>query len=401
MIGQRKRRVLVITASANQVPVILKARSLGLEVVATDRDAGAPGLAVADVAEVLDSEDLRGTLAIARRYQVTGVITEQTDVAVPTAAYVAEELGLPGIGYNVSIAATNKWVMRERCRKAGMPTPQYALAKSLPEAIAAAREIGLPVVIKPISNQASRGVAKIWDIGDIPEWFEKAWRFSRGNPVLIEEMMVGTESSVESFVENGNIRVLAICDKTKCPPPYSYDLQLVYPGLFPDEILTSLHRMNELAIRAVGITIGITHAEFMVTSQGVRLIEIAARGCGARVATELIPAMTGVDLMAARIRQAVGDTHGSIDPLYRKSGVLKFFIFPKGRVKSIHHFEQALQIEGVVNLVLNVKTDDIIGPVESGDARHGYVLTVAGTREEALSVVEDVAQTLQIEIDTS
>ena len=52
-------------------------------------------------------------------------MAEQTDAATATAAFVAERMGLPGIGYEVALAATNKWRMREKCREAGIPLPRY------------------------------------------------------------------------------------------------------------------------------------------------------------------------------------------------------------------------------------------------------------------------------------
>ena len=155
-----RRTVLIIPASAYVLPVIRRAQALGLAVVATDRNPGAPGLHAADHAEIVDIFDMERMLAVARRYDVEAVVTEQTDAAVPTAAWVAEQLGLPSIGYEVACTATNKWRMREACRHAGIPLPVYRKVSSAPEAVDAAREIGLPVVLKPVDAQASRGVGR-------------------------------------------------------------------------------------------------------------------------------------------------------------------------------------------------------------------------------------------------
>src|SRR5258708_5282121 len=94
-----RKRLLVITASAMQEPIIKGAQSMGFDVVATDRSADAPGLKIANYSEVVDTVDFERVLAVAKKYKVAGVLAEQTDIAVPTAAYVAEKMGLPGIGY--------------------------------------------------------------------------------------------------------------------------------------------------------------------------------------------------------------------------------------------------------------------------------------------------------------
>jgi biotin carboxylase len=340
-------------------------------------------------------------LSVASKYKVDGVVTEQTDVAVLTAAYVAEKLGLPGIGYEVGRAATNKWLMRERCRKAGISGPQYRKVQTLEEAVAAAHEIGLPVVIKPVDAQSSRGVAKIWDIAEIPKWFAMTRSYSREGSVLIEEMMTGPESSVETFIIGDRVIVLGICDKAKCPPPYSYDVRLTYPGFFSDDIIHEITVLNEKIIKAIGITMGITHAEYIVTTHGVRFLEIAARGCGARVATDLIPAMTGIDPIAARIRQAVGEEDGLAERTSDRAGVLEFLMLPPGRVNKIEGVDEARRFPGVLDVGYNVSAGDRIGVIENGEGRPGYVLAVGETRADVLKTIEQVKSTLRVEMETA
>ncbi len=394
------KRVLVITAGALQQTVIRKAQAMGLWVLATDRSPAAPGLKLADRAEVVDTLDMEAVLRVARAHNVDGVITEQTDVAVPTAAYVAEKMGLPGIGYEVSLNVTNKWLMRERCREAGLPGPKYRRVTTLDEAVAAAEEIGPPVVVKPLDAQSSRGVAKIWDVAEMPKWFALTKSHSRDGSLLVEEMMTGTESSAEGFVADGRVHVFGVCDKVKCPPPYSYDLRLIYPAFFSDEVIAEIHALNERVVRAVGITLGTTHAEYIVTPDGVRLLEIAARGCGARVATHLIPAMTGVDPIEARIRQAVGLDAGALKSAFQKSGLLEFLMLPPGKIKSIAGVEEAKRIPGVIEVGYNVREGDTIGIVESGEGRPGYLLAVAESRAAIMSILDEVMSTLRVEMET-
>jgi biotin carboxylase len=212
-------------------------------------------------------------------------------------------------------------------------------------------------------------------------------------------MMTGTESSVESFVTGDRVIVLGICDKEKCPPPYSYDLRLTYPAFFSQDVIHEIKTLNEKVIKAIGITMGITHAEYIVTPQGVRLLEIAARGCGARVATDLIPAMTNVDPIAARIRQAVGESAGLAEPTSQKAGVLEFLMLPPGRVKKIEGLDEARQLPGVLDVGYNVKAGDRIGVIENGAGRPGYLLAVGESRTEVQQTIEQVKRTLKVEME--
>src|SRR5438105_11620272 len=108
-----KQRLLHVLGGGQwQVPTICRARAMGYRVLVTDVYAERPGYALADLHAVMDITDLEGTLAVARRHGIDGIICDTTDVGVPTAAYVAEKLGLPGIGYETALRFTDKYRMR-------------------------------------------------------------------------------------------------------------------------------------------------------------------------------------------------------------------------------------------------------------------------------------------------
>ncbi|MGH3000657.1 MAG: ATP-grasp domain-containing protein, partial [Gaiellaceae bacterium] len=102
------KTVLFVGAGRHQRRAILRAKELGLRVVAVDRNADALGLALADVAETVDFQDVEGVIDVARRHAVDGALTVSADRAVPIVAAVAEELGLPGIGRAVAHLMTHK-----------------------------------------------------------------------------------------------------------------------------------------------------------------------------------------------------------------------------------------------------------------------------------------------------
>jgi biotin carboxylase/predicted TIM-barrel fold metal-dependent hydrolase len=377
------RKILIVTASKAQLPLINRAKELGLFVVATDSDANAPGLKAADVAEVINTLDPEAVLAVARRHAVDAVVTEQTDVAVPTVALVAERMGLRGIGVEVARKASHKYDMRRACAAAGVPTPKFVSCRTLDDARRAADEIEYPVIVKPVDNQSSKGVTKVKTPAELEAAVNEALRNTRSGEFLVEELMLGTEAAVDAFVDGDTVTTLGICDKTKCPPPYSFDMRLIFPGRFDAAILDELRRANEAVLRAVGIRMGITHGEYIVTPRGVRLIEIAARGCGARVATDLLPAMTGADLLGARLRQALGEPPG-LEVTRTLAGVLDFIVLPPGRALRVGPADEARAVPGVVGVEISVREGQEWNVIKSGDARHGYVLAVGETSAVAL-----------------
>ena len=124
------KTVLFVGAGRHQRRAIEQARARGLRVAAVDRNADAPGLASADVAEVVDFSDVGAVVEVARRIGVDGVLTISADRAVPVVAAVAEELGLPGIGTRTAHLLTHKRAMRDALGAAGLPQPPYASLRS-------------------------------------------------------------------------------------------------------------------------------------------------------------------------------------------------------------------------------------------------------------------------------
>jgi biotin carboxylase len=391
-------RVMIVTASQHQGPLVRKAKALGCEVLVTDVRSDAPALALADRAVVADARSREDILRVASEFRPQAILSEQTDIAVPAVAFVAERLGLPGIGYEAAVRATDKWHMREACRMAGIPTPQYRLATSIEAAIDAARDIGVPVVVKPTDSQSSRGVTKVTDPAAVPAAAEVALAASASGRILVEERMLGGESSIESFVIGDTVHVLGICDKIKCRPPYSFDLQLIYPAAFPSHVVDEIRELNSKVIRAIGIRMGFTHAEMMITAHGVRLIEIAARGCGARVATDLLPELTGIDLLAMRLRQALGEPVEIANIRADRCGILRFFELPLGTIRRISGLQEAAAVPGVIHLEFARTVGWRLLPAIDGDYRPGFVLAVAPDRAQAIAIADQVTSLVAVEV---
>src|SRR3954469_7889546 len=143
-----ERTLLFVGAGRHQRRAIARVKELGARVVAVDRNADAPGLALADVGEVADFLDAEQAVEVGRRHGVDGVMTVASDRAVPIVAAVAEELGLPGIGREVAHLMTNKIAMRHALAEHGVPQPAFAAVRTLREARVAAGRIGFPAVLK-------------------------------------------------------------------------------------------------------------------------------------------------------------------------------------------------------------------------------------------------------------
>lgn len=391
--------ILLIGAGKWQVPLFERARALGLEVVATHAYANdAPAFALSDHSYVLDARDKNGHLEVAKRHHVSGVVTG-ADIAVPTAAFVATALGLPTISEETARAATDKAEMRRRAQQIGLAVPRFLPTRSEEEGRAFARQVGFPTIVKPIDGWGSRGVTVVADETRFHPAWEEALRFSSGQEVLVEELLHGAESSVEGFVDGrGRFHVLGISEKMKSELPYRFDLELHYPARFAPEQLAAIELYVTRLIEGFDITMGLTHTEVMVAGNSVHLIETAARGCGAFVVSKLLPAMTGLPIVDAVIRQAMGETV-EIGDFTTRHGLLRFMVAPPGTVKRIEGLEQARAIPGIIDLEVDLQPGWKIAPATNTKGRTGHLLAIGDSREEVDQIAREAIHRLRVEME--
>jgi len=102
-----------------------------------------------------------------------------------------------------------------------------------------------------------------------------------------------------------------------------------------------------------------------------------------------------VDLLEANVKYAVGKE----EPVRRtknRAGVLRFMLYPEGRVSRIDNSEAAQRIDGVVACDLYVKVGDYLKPPTMDTMRHGYLITVADTLGEAQKIADEAEKTIVV-----
>ena len=111
------KKVMVIAGGDWQIELIKKAKQMGNYVICSNLYEDSPAFPYADACEVADVLDKERNLEIAKKYMPDAVISDQSDIAVPTVAYLNEKLGLRGIGTERADIFTDKSVMRKFCKE--------------------------------------------------------------------------------------------------------------------------------------------------------------------------------------------------------------------------------------------------------------------------------------------
>ena len=333
MTDTNKKNILIIGAGDFQLPLVQRA-SLSYNVLLAApvvSDVFKPYIADALLIDVRDKE---GILAYAREKSICGVITDQTDIAVRSVAYVAENLGLPGIGYETGCLFTDKSLMRKRMAELGIKLLPNRTVSSFDEALAYYREIGGNVIIKPLDTQGSRGVQICRSEEELEAKYAEAARWSSNHNVLIERFATGREFLVEGLSLDYEFRNLCIGDTLYFDLPDAFAAKSrIFPTEADDGLRQRVLDLNTRIITGFGLKQGLTHSEYIMDGDDIYLIETAARGGGVFISSDLIHYSCGLDTEGFLLDLATGQQKGlpPIKPQQCVCGYLAFYI-PVGKV---------------------------------------------------------------------
>jgi biotin carboxylase len=394
--------ILIVGAGLLQIPAVEQARLRGLRVAMTDRDPAAAAFPLADETYVIDTKDVAGHVALARELAARGdlraVFTEGADVEV-TVAEAARAAGLPGVDPAAAHAVNDKAAFRRLAADAGLPGPAFAEVSSVAEAGPAARDIGYPVIVKPIDSSASRGTVKLADPAGLADAVRAAMAISTTGTALIERCLSGPEQSVETLVDaEGTQWRCNIVDRPFAFDPFPVELGHETPTILGAAEQEALYALVERATRAVGIDLGAAKADTMWTEDGPVILEMTARLSGGFHCQYTAPLALGTNDIGAAMDLALGrplDPADVTPTRARHSHCTGLFPTP-GRITAIDGIDAALALPGVEHVLLRQAVGEEIRPYRTCVDRPGFVITVGDTRAEAAAAAEAAARTIQV-----
>lgn len=397
------KKIMILGAGEYQVPLIQRSKDRGLYTIAVSPKGKYPGLDIADKVYYYDVRDEEKVLEVARREKIDGITTDQTDVAVRTVAYVAEKLGLSGIGYETAKLFTNKSMMREKSKSLGLPTIPSWKISTIDDALSIFRKINAESIIKPVDNQGSRGVYKITSAEELLEKFALSKMYSRNGEVIIEKYIEGTEFEVDSIVLNGKAKTLMYADLE----PYQVEgifasTTRLYPSIAPANVINKLLDINKKTIEGFGLIQGLTHSEYMLDKEGeIYLIEAAARGGGTYISSHIAELQSGINTADFLIDISLGIRKKLEDISVNRChcGYVTFYL-PEGEVISNEGVEQVRNMscvckDNLAGIKVGLKTETF----SDKTSRYAIILK-AESREKLLEEISAIRKTLKIKIKT-
>ena len=389
---------MIVGASVLQLPAILKAKEMGLEVAVVDFNPQAIGIAYADKYYNASTMDEDAVLAAAEDYRPDGIMTLATDMPMRGVAKASDKLHLHSIDYATAVKATDKYDMIQAFKEHDVPSPWYFVADTLDDLKEHELDVTFPCIIKPTDNAGSHGVAKVYSFQELLDNYEYAHSCSRHGKVIVEEYLDGPEVSVEIMVIDGTVHVLQITDKITTEAPHFVEMGHTQPSRLPESTREKIRQVAVAACKAIGINKGPAHVEMKVTSRGPVMIELGARMGGDNITTHLVPLSTGIDMVGSTIKVALGETP-DIEPKCHCGSAIRYFDVPFGIISAIEHVEEAKSIPGVKQITFTKVVGERSTPIECSNDRIGFVIAQGEKAEDAVLSCEAAMEVISVKIE--
>ncbi len=394
------KRLLMLGGGFLQTFVIMRAKELGYDVLVLDGDPKAMGYSFADEYAVINIVDEKACLAYAREKRVDGVLTAATDFSVLSMSRVASELNLPGINYESAKLIKNKAAVRECLFDAKADDTGYSFEVSSFEDIPAVlSHIHFPVMVKPCDGSGSRGASKVERAEDFPAACQFAMNGSITHRAVAEPFVDGKEYGVESFVDNGEIHVLAVMQKDMTNPPYYAELGHAIPSGLSPQMEDKVKQCVRKALVAMGVNHGSVNMDLLIGNDGdVHIVDVGARMGGNLIGSHIIPLGTGIDYMGNMIRAAVGDKTIWEPVAEPKPVATKLLALTPGKVKALPDFD-AIEKRYGVKIEHHLKIGDTINEYHTNLDGCGYVVATADNVDAAIQKVASVKSIIDRSIE--
>jgi biotin carboxylase len=304
--------VLFLGASHQQLAPIQYARRAGYRVVTCDNRPDNPGHALADEWHAVSTTDRDGVLALARRIGADAIVCYASDAGAPTAAYVAQALGLPGNPLQAVETLTDKARFRALQRAHGHFLPAHVVVAAAQLADPAlgeriARDVGLPAVVKPVDASGARGVAKVATAQGLAPAIADALAHSSAGRAIVERQVLprGYQVCGEGFLVDGKLVFHAFANEHFVPGQV-VPIGESFPSMFDAATVAAGADALQAVLADAGLRQGPINFDLMFADTGeVFVIEIGPRNGGNRM-PEAVLESTGVDTIAATVEAALG-----------------------------------------------------------------------------------------------
>ncbi|MET8144322.1 ATP-grasp domain-containing protein [Sphaerisporangium sp. NPDC005288] len=395
-------RVLVL--GGQRTVTMLKERT-GYEVGFADEFIPIELFAAVDIPFEVDFDDWEGAVEqIARVHAIrpfTAVVS-QVDRLVPLAGLLRDRLGLSsGITYEAARNCNDKAATHRRLSQAGIAVTRHEVVGSVEEGTTAAKEIGLPVVVKPRDASSAAGLMYCATSEEVAAAVGAILDGGRDS-ALVEEYLVGPEIGVFASRAAGATKVLYVFEGEVGPPPKFVKLGGWFPGTLAEEVLARLTDLTGRALAALGVDDWVALLQFMLTDAGPRVVEVNPRVSGGQ-GVALIAATTGYEPTLVAVEAALGRQP---EPETPKAPVGRYHSIVFEQEGRLWYREEALHaVQGLESPVeplieIDVKPGEaVLGINHARGGAFGRIVLAGESRDQVTRDLERILDQLDLRVE--
>lgn len=374
-----KKSILIFGVGELQRSIIRRAKLKGLFTIGIDPCADAVCKDEVDAFEIVGGQDYEGTMAVAKKYGISAIVTAATDKPLVMMALVAKELQLPFFSVETAQWSTDKYQMKQRFMEGGVHCARGRLIAKAEEA----EDLCYPLIVKPRDNSGSRGVKLCRSKEELQESLQEALQYSHLDTVLVEEYIEGQEYSIEGLHYEGKSEVIQFTEKTTTEFPYNVELAHKQPANLTETQKDRIRDLISKIAQCMHFENCASHTELKISDRGIIVIETSPRLGGDYITSTLVPLSTGINMEDQLLNIALGETVDTQTGHVDKASGVSYFCLPQGVVKRIEpKINEVANWPGVYNFELKLKEGDEVNQITSSLNRYGGFICHAKTREE-------------------
>lgn len=289
------KKVLILGVASVQMEAIEELKQMGIYTYACAQADDGPGSKLADHFEIINILDQEKLSRFVQEQGVDCVYSVGSDLAMPVASRISEQLRLPRfVSSEIAATCNNKNKLREFLGSEFEGNVPFQIIEDSGDEIA----LAYPFIMKPSDSQGQRGVRLIRNDQEFKQHYEACRQHSRSGLVIIEEYVDGPEISVNAYIVDGDAAFMVPSDREVWP---QFQGGLIHKHIVPSAALNheSEANLKDLVLRTsrkLGVQNGPLYFQIKMRGAQPYIIEVTPRLDGCHM-WNLLKHYTGVNLI--------------------------------------------------------------------------------------------------------
>lgn len=390
------KKLMIMGAGIYQVPLIKKAKEMGIYTIAVSIPGNYPGFAVADQVCYENTVDYERILEVAKREKIDGIVTAGTDVAVITIGKVCDELGLSGLSFEAAKIASNKIRMKKKYEEYGVRTARFREISFDDDMYEKTKDLNFPLIFKAVDTSGSRGIIRV----NAREEFEAARALVKANTrtdfFIVEEFIEGREFGAQAFVYRGEVKFILPHGDYVFQGDTGVPVGHFAPYDLDPEIIEDTKVQLTKAIGAMGLDNCAINADFILKDGQTYVLEIGGRS-GATCLAELVSIYYGFDYYEKLILAALGEDVEFPQENAVPNASMLLRSDRDGRITAIENLN--VPDDDIYEIHFDYGIGDEVKKFHVGPHRIGHVITKGRTLDAAVDKLNEALGKIRITVE--